>query len=395
MPAPIFHYCQKCLAGNSLGQDFCSRCGTRLMIIVEPSASRFEANEASVSSDEHLLERISATENRITRLAERLERSLDLLLRQAQTSYFDRSLLKALIELLSEDGLLQSDRLEQIWNKRCTEDAAAQEEAVQRGKLRSRILSRAPIVQREAFEKFILDAFRLIDDKQHAKATDLLQQAADLSPDDLELTLFIGQHLFRTGKSKAARLYLERVLAANPEDENVTMLLGLTCADIGEVPTAIDLLTSATRKSPSFAGHYGLGWLFFNENKLTKALREFKRALSIRPSPEAHYVLGCFYYHTSRNQLASRHLRKAIEMDMTFSEALDLLAMIYQKEGREGLAEETLARMQCGPASERAKVNHLFQSQSSRRKSLMSATGKRLKQILREDALKPFASLNN
>ena len=82
-------------------------------------------------------------------------------------------------------------------------------------------------------------------------------------------------------------------------------------------------------------------------------------------------------------------------MDMTFSEALDLLAMIYQKEGREGLAEETLARMQSGPASERAKVNHLFQSQSSRRKSLMSATGKRLKQILREDALKPFASLNN
>ena len=80
MPAPIFHYCQKCLAGNSLGQDFCSRCGTRLMIIVEPSASRFEANEASISSDEHLLERISATENRITRLAERLERSLDLLL---------------------------------------------------------------------------------------------------------------------------------------------------------------------------------------------------------------------------------------------------------------------------------------------------------------------------
>jgi tetratricopeptide (TPR) repeat protein len=366
------------------------------MIVVEPSASRFEASESSVSSDEHLLERISATENRITRLAERLERSLDLLLRQAQTSYFDRSLLKALIELLSEDGLLQSDRLEQIWNKRCTEDAAAQEESLQRGKLRSRILSRAPIAQREAFERLIVDAFRLIDDRQHSKALDLLKQAAEMSPDDLELTLFIGQHLFRTGKSKSARLYLERVLEAKPDDEHVAMLLGLTCADIGEVSTAINLLTSATKKSPSFAGHYGLGWLFFSENKLTKALREFKRALSVRPSPEAHYVLGCFYYQTERHQLATRHLRKAIEMDMSFSEALDLLAIIYQQDGQAGLAEETLAKMpQSRAASEHAKVSHLFQSHSSRRKTLMSGTGRRLKQILREEALKAFVSLNN
>lgn len=366
------------------------------MIVVEPSASRFEANESSVSSDEHLLERISATENRITRLAERLERSLDLLLRQAQTSYFDRSLLKALIELLSDDGLLQSDRLEQIWNKRCTEDAAAQEEALQRGKLRSRILSRAPITQREAFEKLIVEAFRLIDDRQHVKAIDRLKQAAEMSPADLELTLFLGQHLFRHGKSKSARLYLERVLEANPEDDHVAMLLGLACADTGEFSTAISLLTLATKKSPSFAGHYGLGWLFFSENKLAKALREFKRALSVRPSPEAHYVLGCFYYQTDRHQLAVRHLRKAIEMDMTFNEALDLLAMIYHQDGQDGLAEETLARLsQSNAASERGKVSHLFQTQSSRRNTLMSGTAKRLKQILREEALKPFASLNN
>ena len=366
------------------------------MIVIEPSASKFEANESSVSSDEHLLERISATENRITRLAERLERSLDLLLRQAQTSYFDRSLLKALIELLSEDGLLQSDRLEQIWNKRCSEDAAAQEEALQRGKVRSRILSRAPVAQREAFEKLIVEGFRLIDDRQHSKALELLKQAAELAPDDLELTLFLGQHLFRTGKSKAARLYLERVLQANPEDEHVTTLLGLACADSGEVTAAIDLLTVATRKSPSFAGHYGLGWLFFSENKLTKALREFKSALSVRPSPEAHYVLGCFYYQTNRHQLATRHLRKAIEMDVAFTEALDLLATIYQQDGQDTLAQKTLAKLPGSKStSEHSKVSHLFQNATSRRTSLMSGTAKRLKRLLRDEALKPFASLNN
>src|SRR6185295_3384333 len=74
----IAHYCQRCLAANPLGTDFCGRCGTRLMLVVEPNSLRFEAAESGVSTNEHLLERISATENRITRLAERLERSLEL-----------------------------------------------------------------------------------------------------------------------------------------------------------------------------------------------------------------------------------------------------------------------------------------------------------------------------
>ena len=113
----ISHYCQRCLAANPLGTDFCGRCGTRLMLVVEPNSSRFEAAEVGVSTNEHLLERISATENRITRLAERLERSLELVLRQAENASIDRSLLQALVEVLAADGLINKDRLEQIWNE--------------------------------------------------------------------------------------------------------------------------------------------------------------------------------------------------------------------------------------------------------------------------------------
>src|SRR5690349_24324474 len=114
----ISHYCQKCLAANPLGQEFCACCGTRLMIIVEPNSARFEAGPASLSSDEHLLERISAAENRVARLAERLERSLDLLLRYAQNAYFDRSLIRALVSLLTEDGVVET---EQIGRASCRE----------------------------------------------------------------------------------------------------------------------------------------------------------------------------------------------------------------------------------------------------------------------------------
>ncbi|HEV2883893.1 MAG TPA: hypothetical protein VGW36_03490 [Pyrinomonadaceae bacterium] len=74
----VAHYCQKCLAANPLGQDLCARCGTRLMIIVEPPATRFETAETALSSEEHLLERISTLENRLAKLTEKVERGLQV-----------------------------------------------------------------------------------------------------------------------------------------------------------------------------------------------------------------------------------------------------------------------------------------------------------------------------
>src|SRR6266540_5978168 len=151
----IDHYCQKCLATNLLGQEFCGRCGTRLMILVEPRGSRYETVDISVSSEEHLLERISTLENRLGRLTEKLERSLDLLLRQAQNSYFDRALVKALIALLTEDGVVQSARLEQLWNDRCQKDATDQEESSRREALRLRILASYGGDENRDFEQMV------------------------------------------------------------------------------------------------------------------------------------------------------------------------------------------------------------------------------------------------
>src|SRR6266576_2224680 len=154
MPS-IVHYCQKCLAANPLGQDFCARCGTRLMIIVEPPAARYETGETPPSTDEHLLERISSLENKFSRLTEKLERGLDLLLRQAQNSYFDRALVKALIGLLTDDGLVESQRLERLWNDRCQKDAEEQEESARREAIRLRIMGSYRGADNREFEQLI------------------------------------------------------------------------------------------------------------------------------------------------------------------------------------------------------------------------------------------------
>jgi len=380
MGANVSHYCQKCLAANPLGQEFCTRCGTRLMIVVEPSATRYEVAPASLSTDEHLLERISAAENRVARLAERLERSLDLLLRYAQNAYFDRSLMRALVGLLTEDGVVDTERLERMWTERCQRDTVEQEQNVHRDALRLRILANASTSDKQAFEELVNEGFVLLEDKQVPQGITKLQAAAEIAAENAPLNLFIGEHFFRRGKTKLARTYLAKAHAAQPDDRRISLLLGLTCADDGEVGLAKDLLSNATADgTSSFAGHYGLGWVFVAEKNWRKAVGEFKRALTVRPSPEAHYVLGCLYYELNRDALAVRHLRKATEMDGGYHEAFYLLAQAYERTGRKELARQALEK------AGRKNVN-LFQITRSGAR-LMAGADKRLVEALRQDAL--------
>jgi tetratricopeptide (TPR) repeat protein len=350
------------------------------MIVVEPSASRFESAPASLSTDEHLLERISAAENRVARLAERLERSLDLLLRYAQNAYFDRSLMRALVSLLTEDGVVDSERLERLWTERCQRDTVEQEENVHRDALRLRILASAQAQDKDAFEELVNEGFVLIEDRQVPQGITKLQAAAEIAEANAPLNLFIGEHFFRRGKTKQARAYLAKAHTAMPDDLRISLLLGLTCADDGEVELAKDLLSSATAQGcSSFAGHCGLGWVFVAEKNWRRALGEFKRALTIRPSAEAHYVLGCLYYELNRDTLAVRHLRKATEMDGGYAEAFSLLAQAYERTGRKELARQALEK------AGRKTVNPFHMTKAGTR--LMAGVDKRLAQALREDAL--------
>ena len=114
----ITHYCQKCRAANPLGQEFCVRCGTRLMIVVHPPSARVDFTETT-PHEEHLLERLTMLENTLARLAERLEQGLKLLLRHSETAYSNHALVKSLIEILNDCGVVDNGKLESMWRAEC------------------------------------------------------------------------------------------------------------------------------------------------------------------------------------------------------------------------------------------------------------------------------------
>jgi tetratricopeptide (TPR) repeat protein len=390
-----------------MGQDFCARCGTRLMIVIEPPASRYEFAESSASSEEHLLERISALENRLGRLTERLERGLDLLLRQAQNSYFDRALVKALIGLLTEDGIVEGSRLEKLWNARCQKEAEEQEESARREELRVKILAYYQGSDRGNFEQFVNEGFLLIEDQQVGRGIRSLQRAVGLASGNAPLLSFVGEHFFRTGKTRLAQSYLARAYESAPGDMRVSLLLGLTCADEGDTERAKELLNKATRRgASSFAAHYGLGRLFMAEENWRKALREFKRALASKPSPEAHYALGCLYYQLARDSLAARHLKKATELDPGYGEAFYLLGLIYRRAGQEKLALKSFEKAETVELEHRPKRAGrkradggkaagfpLFQGVEWNAGGLVTGGNERLARALRKDALETFVTV--
>jgi hypothetical protein len=118
MPQAISHYCQKCRAANPLGQEFCLRCGTRLMLVVQPPSVRVDV-PSTTPHEEHLLERMTMLENTLARLAERLEHALKLLLRHSETAYNNHALVKSLIEMLNECGVVDNNKLELMWRDEC------------------------------------------------------------------------------------------------------------------------------------------------------------------------------------------------------------------------------------------------------------------------------------
>jgi tetratricopeptide (TPR) repeat protein len=404
-PKTIKHYCQKCLAGNPLGQELCLRCGTRLMLIVEPPAARYEDSGLAATHEEHLLERVSALENRLTRLTEKLEQTLDLMLRQARSSYHDHALIDTLITVLAEAGALDAARLARLWRERCQQDTDEQETLARHEQLRRAVLLAYRGLEPSAFEQHVNAGFKLFNEKKSAEGLRELECAAALHPGNAELHAFLGERFFEAAKNTLAKDYLERALLANSANERVRLLFGLACGDAGEIERARELLKDSIRYAgASFAAHYGLGRLLVAEKKWAEAAKEFKQALLAGPSAEAHYALGCAYFQLNRDRTAVRHLRKAVELDADFGAAFYVLGLALLRSGEKAEGRAALSAACEGERDEPRyrsaarrvlRTNELpanpgiFGLKVDAAKGLITGGDRRLSAALRQAALRP------
>jgi tetratricopeptide (TPR) repeat protein len=351
--------------------------------------------------EEHLLERVTAIENHISRVIDKLEKMAELMLKQSRSAYFDHELLDTLITVLGESGAISRQRLAELWRERRKKEAGdgGAEKRTRFEGMIGVVLEHYAGDESEHFERLVRVGFGEIERGSVAAGLKRLERAAALAPADGPLNHFLGVQLYRKGKTAPARDYFERALAVDRENGWLHLLLGLACGDEGAAERARRLLKDSVRLGgPTFAAHYALGRLAAAESNWKVALSEFKLARATRPGPEAHYLLGLANFQLGRDKTALRELKKAVGLDAAYAEAhyllgLALLRLGERDEARKAFEAAAAARPEVrlyGEAAENpeaAVAPALFETKGRGRRRLITGGDERLAAALREDAL--------
>lgn len=356
-------FCQRCKTGNELGQDLCARCGTRLMLLVETSSARFEDRSSAGGMEEHLLERVTAIENNISRLIDKLEQMAELMLKGSRSAYFDHALLETLLTVLTESGIIDRRKLEAAWRERSNSDEGLEGSKRRRRELCEKIVEEYKGDAREEFARLVGEGLERHSKGREAEGVRTLERAAELSGGNLALDIFLGEHFFQKGRPKRAREYLARALVANPDNSVLLLMVGLACADLGDAAPAREFLSAALKRlGPTFAAHCALGLLSASEFDWKSALAEFKQALAARDYPEAHYLVGLAQFNAGRFAAARASLKKALKLDNSYGAAFYLLALAHAK-----LGEPEQARRAFEAAAKAEPLEPLYRAALRRR----------------------------
>lgn len=395
-------FCQRCKTGNELGQDLCARCGTRLMLMVETSSARFEDRSSAGGMEEHLLERVTAIENNISRLIDKLEQMAELMLKGSRSAYFDHALLETLLTVLTESGIIDRRKLEAAWRERANSDEGLEGSKRRRRELCEKVVEEYKGDARAEFARLVGEGLEKHAKGREAEGARALERASEMSGGNLALDLFLGEHFFRSGRAARARKYLSRAYDADSENASLRLLLGLACADAGDAARARELL-SETHKTigPTFAAHCALGLLSASEPDWKSALAEFKQALAAREYPEAHYLVGLAQFNAGRFAAARASLKKAVKLDGEYGAAFYLLGIAYAKLGEDEHAKrafdaaakaEPLEPLYRAARRRRAGASKLaapspFKKEGRGRRGLLTGCDPRLAALLYADAL--------
>lgn len=385
------------------------------MLVVAPSTLRFEAEYAATAAghEEYLLERVSILENHLGRVTEKLEQSLNLLLRHAESSYTDQMLLQTLITVLTETGAIDGERFGRLWRENSAREPKGGEkektdEQIKHEKTRALLIAECDDAPQTA-TALIEEAFSLFEvEEMRASGMHALERAAALAPRNAPLHLFLGEHFLREGKTALASSYLSQAHKIKPEASRTCLLLAVAVGDEGESAWARELLEKAVRAgASSFAAHYALGRLYAVEDDWTNALAQFKRAIRVSKSarPEGHYLVGVACGKLNRHRLAARYLRQALEIDPHYAEAHFALGAACLSIGEHKLAAAAFAAageakstnrkqkargrasLYSPDAAQAAVLTSLFGAARTTGKKLLTGGNSRIAKALIEDAI--------
>ncbi len=329
--------CQKCGTVNQVGDEACSRCGTRLMII-----SNLNAGEGQIPVwEEHFLERISALEHGIARLEERLDEIYQVMQQLANESFYDHTMIETIVEVLKKSKLPGIDNLEDGWQRRITRRLQETEERERFENWKHSVLGAYRGKDRKNFVHKVEESAEFFEKRNFQKGVQSLEKAFAMDPDNVAIRIFLGKFHYQRQNFRMAGKCLEQVLKENPQNFEANLLIGLLARRKGNFSQARDCLLRAVASTPSSPlAHLALGDVFLSLGEEAKALKYFSVAIDIKPIPHLHLLLGIIYSHRGQLRQAIRHMKKAIQIDPQNGEAFFQMGLTFLAQNQKEKANE-------------------------------------------------------
>ncbi|HUT92696.1 MAG TPA: tetratricopeptide repeat protein [Thermoguttaceae bacterium] len=202
-----------------------------------------------------------------------------------------------------------------------------------------------------------------------AAAAEHFRKAARLDPDSSRHYAAWGESLMSMGELEEAARVLEQDLQARPRSIPSLLLVGQVYVRLKQYEKARETLETAIEMAPGFtSAYYGLGTActklgdrekgkeYFEQFKVFKAqdeqrhrdaLKTVDDVARVREALAALYTsAGKVYVAHGEVSTAEEHLRKAGEIDPDFAECRQVLAWLYQVQGRTDEALSELRKLE-------------------------------------------------
>ena len=313
-----------------LGERDCQKCGTRLMLVVFPPSIRHDEGVVPSYYEDHLLERVTLLEIKLSQVAERLTTALDLMLHQTKNAQSDHILLETLIESLNTLGAVKSEKLADEWKRKISVGDVKKSARDNFERVFDEICQKHQNEKSEIFTHLLKQGINSLKNNEEKQALRNLEHALEISPENVPLLLFISEILFRFEKPEIAKKYLSRIIEIDPENQKALLLSGFVYADLLEIETARENLAKLNENFAAFSRNYILGYLAAFEKHWNSALEYFIESLAENLTPEMYYLAGCVYFQLNKPKTAMRYLLNSVETDKNFADAWFMLAVVYQ-----------------------------------------------------------------
>ena len=212
----------------------------------------------------------------------------------------------------------------------------------------------------------LVDAINLVNAGRIGEAMERCRDAIDANPNDVNMTALLGAILLKSREPDLAEKYLRRAIELAPDFAKPHEDLGFLLSESGRLEEAVPLLQNATRLDPnSERGFMALGRALSGLGRGEEADAAFESAFDLNPIRKK-LAFAAEHHKAGRLEDAEKTYREVLEIQPNHVDALRFLAGILASKDRVEEAELLLGRaLKVAPDFTLAHMDlgHLFSEQ--------------------------------